>query len=111
MYLCFDTSFTAVSRSPLIHVENDRQHTCLWSKLTHLFPGDSEFGEEDNSWCDSEGEPCDESTASSDEENATDHILPVSESPGTLSQILCFNHIGSHRLAHYLVFNPIRSAI
>jgi hypothetical protein len=64
LYLCIDKNFTlaAASRSPLVHVENDRQHTCLWSKLTHLFPGDSEFGEEDNSWCESEGEPCDGST-------------------------------------------------
>lgn len=64
VYRCIDTFFAAASRSPLVHVENDRQHTCLWSKLTHLFPGDSEFGEEDDSWCESEGEPCDGSSAS-----------------------------------------------
>ena len=57
------------------------QHTCLLSKITHLFPGDSEFGEEDNSWCESEGEACEGSTASTasagDGENG--RISPVSE--------------------------------
>lgn len=74
-------TFTAVARSPLIHVENNRQHTCLWSKLTRLFPGDGEYGEEDNSWCESEGEDCDGSTASGgDEDTSNSRISPVSDS-------------------------------
>ena len=78
-YLCTKvvTTFTAVSHHPLIHVENDRNHTCLWSKLIHLFPGDSQFGEEDNSWCESEGEPCD--GTGSDGENVRTPPLAVSD--------------------------------
>ena len=102
IYLCIDTSFTAVSRLPLIHIENDCQHSCLWSKFTHLFPGDSEFGEEDNSWCESDGEPCDGSTTSGgDRELENGCISPVSERL-YLNQFNCFNlNIDSHSLAHY----------
>jgi len=46
-----------VSRFPLKHVEDGRLHSCISAKITHIFPQDGEFGEEDGSWCESEGEP------------------------------------------------------
>jgi hypothetical protein len=92
VYLCIDTSFPAVSRFPLVHVENNHQHTCLWAKLTHLFPGDSEFGEEDNSGCESEGEPSNGSTAiaqAADQGNGP--ILLVSESLDSFTSLSHLN--------------------
>jgi hypothetical protein len=105
---CINTCCTAVSRSPLVHFENGHQHTCLWAKLTHLFPGDSEFGDEDtNSWCDCEADPgaSDGSTASGDDaENSL--IPPVSE---FFNKFHFFDRdISSHSLVPYL-FNPTRS--
>ena len=73
---------TAVSRFPVKHIENGRLHSCISAKVTHIFPRDNEFREEDGSWCESEGEPLD------DEDDDSD--LPMTPTPllvGVLSMI------------------------
>ena len=41
---------------PLKHVKNNQLHLCISVKIAHIFPQDGEFGDEDGSWCKSEGE-------------------------------------------------------
>lgn len=81
-YSCCSFS-TAVSRFPVKHIENGRLHSCISARVTHIFPRDNEFREEDGSWCESEGE-------SLDDELEDDLELPMTPTPllvGVLSMI------------------------
>lgn len=46
----------AVSRFPLRHVEGNQLHACIAARIAQIFPKDNEFGADDGSWCESEGE-------------------------------------------------------
>ncbi|KAG6843827.1 hypothetical protein H0H93_016923, partial [Arthromyces matolae] len=47
----------AVSRFPLLHMENGRRHTCQAARFAHFFPDDTgESGANDGSWCESGGD-------------------------------------------------------
>jgi hypothetical protein len=70
-------SAVAVSRFPLKHIEDHRVHSCISAKIAHIFPWDGEFGEEDESWCESGGEPLGEDDDDDDDLTVVSTLLQV----------------------------------
>ena len=83
-YYSYCSYSIAVARFPVKHIENNHLHSCISARVTHIFPRDNEFQDEDGSWCESEGEILD------DENSLSDSDLPMTPTPlvvGVLSTI------------------------
>jgi len=98
-YYSYCSFLIAVARFPIKHIENNRLHSCISARVTHIFPRDNEFQDEDGSWCESEGEILD------DENSLSDSDLPMTPTPllvGVLSTIETHSHSFSSHLRVFM---------